>query len=94
MEAKTKKQAYEVICALKEEYADGVIKDHMMPWLVNIKSGEQTGFAVIIQLANKYEYTDDVLNDWKQRFQADGYSVTAKHNQLLMKFSIHYDKEE
>ena len=94
MEAKTAEHAYQVICALKEEYAEGVIKDHEIPPLVNIHTGQGTGYAVIIHLANKYEYTDDVLNDWKQRFKADEYSVTAKHNQLTVKFSIHYDKEE
>lgn len=90
---KTEKRAYEVICALKEEYADGVIKDYEMPPLVNIHTGKHTGFAVIVHLANKYEYTGDVLNDWKQRFHADEYTVTAKHNQLAVKYSVHYDKE-
>ena len=92
MNEKTVEHAYQVLCALKEEYEDGVIKGHQIPPLVNIRTGEETGFAVNIQLANKYEYTDAVLNDWKERLHADEYTVTAKRNQLTVKFIVHYDK--
>lgn len=91
MNKKTVKYAYLVICELSEEYANGVIKEHMIPPLVNLRTGQETGYAVIIHLANKFEYTDAVLNDWKKRLNADEYSVTAKHNQLKVKFSVHYD---
>ena len=94
MNEKTVEHAYQVICALREEYAEGVIKDHQIPPLVNIHTGQDTGFAVIIQLANKYEYTDAVLNDWKERLHADEYTVTAKRNQLTVKFSVHYGREK
>ena len=94
MKEKTVEHAYQVICALREEYAEGVIKDHEIPPLVNIRTGQDMGFAVIVYLANKYEYTDAVLNDWKERLHADEYTVTAKRNQLTVKFSVHYDREE
>lgn len=88
---KTVEHAYQVICELKEKYADGVIKGHEIPPLVNIETGEDTGFAVIIYLANKYEYADDILNEWKELLHADEYTVTAKRNQLAVKFKVHYN---
>ena len=86
MKAKTIEHANKVICALQKEYPDGVIKDVEMPPLVNINTKEDVGFCVLIHLANKYEYT--------KRLHADGYGVTAKHNQLAVKFYVHFDKKE
>ena len=94
MKAKTIEHANKVICALQKEYPDGVIKDVEMPPLVNINTKEDVGFCVLIHLANKYEYTDDILKGWKKRVHADGYGVTAKHNQLAVKFYVHFDKKE
>lgn len=45
-ENKTYEHAGEVIKAIQEEYAKGVIKDYEMPPLVNMKTGETIGFAV------------------------------------------------
>lgn len=94
MGVKTIEHANKVICALQKECSDGVIKDVEMSSLVNIHTQEDTGFCVIIQLTNKYEYTDDMLKEWKRRLHADGYGVTAKYNQLAVKFYVHFDKKK
>lgn len=87
---KTQQQAAEVVRSLQGIYAKGVIKSWEIPLLVNIKTGENTGFAVIIYLASKYEYTNGLLNDWKEKLSADEYTISAKKNQLQVKFTIRY----
>ena len=87
-ERKTTEHAVSVIKAMQEEYAKGVIKDWEMPPLVNMKTGETTGFAVVINVGTKYDYTEELLTDWKERFDADEYKVSARRNQLTLTFTI------
>lgn len=87
---KTQQQAAEIVQSLQGIYAKGVIEDWNIQTLVNIKTGKDTGFAVIIYLASKYEYTNDLLNDWKEKLSADEYTISAKRNQLQVKFMVRY----
>ena len=86
----TQQQAAEMVQSLQGIYAKGVIKDYNIQTLVNIKNGKDTGFAVIIYLAAKYEYTNDLLNDWKEKLSADEYTISVKKNQLQVKFIVRY----
>ena len=87
-EKKTVEHAASVIKAMQEEYAKGVIKDWEIPPMVNMKTGETTGFAVVINVASKYDYTEDLLKEWKERFDADEYKISARRNQLWITFTI------
>ena len=87
-ENKTYEHASEVIKAMQEEYVKGVIKDYEMNSLVNMKTGETIGFAVVLQVSAKYDYRENLLNEWKERFEADEYQVSVKHNQLWLTFKI------
>ena len=87
---KTVKYANSVIEALKQECIDGIIKDFVIPPLINIKTGENTGFAVILHVASGYDYSEKLLRKWKKRFGADEYSISARRNQLQIKFTIRY----
>ena len=87
---KTVKYANSVIEALKQECIDGIIKDFVIPPLINIKTGENTGFAVILHVASGYDYSEELLGKCKERFGADEYSVTARRNQLQIKFIVRY----
>lgn len=87
-ENKTCEHAAEVIKTIQDECAKGVIKDYEMPPLVNIKTGKTIGFAVVLQVGGKYDYDEDLLNSWKERFEADEYQVSVKHNQLWLTFKI------
>ena len=87
-ENKTYEHASEVIKAMQEEYVKGVIKDYEMNPLVNMKTGEMIGFAVVLQVSAKYDYSENLLNEWKDRFEADGYQVSVKRNQLWLTFKI------
>ena len=91
MNEKTINHAYSVICTLKEQY--GVIKDYEIPPLVNMQTGEDVGFAVILELVNVYEYTGSFLKEWKEKFCADEFMISIVHNQLVVKFTIHYEKK-
>ena len=85
---KTTEYVYEVIKAMKEEYADGVIKDFEMPPLVNMKTGKTIGFAVVLQVGTKYDYTDQLLREWQDRFLADEFSISVKRNQMWLTFKV------
>lgn len=87
---KTAEEAQEIVKSLQGTYAKGVIKDWEIPPLVNIETGKDTGFAVIIRIAPKYEYTNDLLNEWKEKLSADEYTITVKKNQLQVKFIVRY----
>ena len=87
---KTVKYAKSVIETLKQECVDGVIKDFEIPSLCNIKTGKNTGFAVILYITSKYDYSEKLLGEWKERFGADEYSISARRNQLQIKFTIRY----
>lgn len=88
MAKKTTEYACEVIKAMKEEYADGVIKDFEMPPLVNMKTGKTVGFAVVLQVGTKYDYTDELLKEWQRRFDADEFSISVKRNQMWLTFKV------
>ena len=87
---KTVKYANSVIEKLKQECADGVIKNFEIPPLINIKTFKNTGFAVILHVASKYDYSEKLLGKWKKRFGADEYSISARRNQLQIRFTIRY----
>ena len=88
------KHSHEVVEAIKQDLQDDVIKDYMMPPLVNMKTGKTTGHGVELQVSTKYDYSEDVLKDWKKRLGADGWNIRIRRNQLFIRFFIHYDKEE
>lgn len=88
------KHSYEVVEAIKQELRDDVIKDYMMPPLVNMKTGKTTGHRVELQVSTKYDYSEDVLKDWKEKLGADGWNIRIRRNQLFICFFIHYDKED
>lgn len=91
MKEKTKEHAAEVLKAIKAELVSSdVIKSYEMPTLCDMKTGEDTGFAVILTLSTKYDYTSDLLNDWKERLEADDYTITVSRNQLRVKFHVRF----
>lgn len=88
--SKTTEYAYDVIKAMKEEYANGVIKDFEMPQLVNMNTGKTIGFAVVLQLGTKYDYNEVLLSEWKERFLADEFSISVRRNQLWLTFKVRF----
>ena len=90
MAKKTTDQAFEVLKAIKAEVNSDVIKDHEMPTLCNMETCKETGFAVILTLSTKYDYTSAVLDDWRKRLEADDYMISVKRNQLRVRFNVMY----
>lgn len=87
------KHTNEAIEAIKKEVQKDVIKDYMLPPLVNMKTGKTTGHGVEMQVSTKYDYSEDVLKDWKEKLGADGWNIRVRRNQLFIRFFIHYDEE-
>lgn len=90
MAKKTTDRAFEVLKAIKAEVNSDVIKDHEMPTLCNMETRKKTGFAVILTLSTKYEYTSAVLDDWRKRLEADDYMISVRRNQLRVRFNVMY----
>ena len=90
MARKTTDRAFEVLKAIKAEVNSDVIKDHEMPTLCNMETCKETGFAVILTLSTKYDYTSAVLDDWRKRLEADDYMISVKRNQLRVRFNVMY----
>jgi hypothetical protein len=90
MAKKTTDRAFEVLKAIKAEVNSDVIKDHEMPTLCNMETGKTTGFAVILTLSTKYDYTSAVLDDWRKRLEADDYMISVRRNQLRVRFNVMY----
>ena len=90
MAKKTTDRAFEVLKAIKAEVNSDVIKDHEMPTLCNMETCKETGFAVILTLSTKYDYTSAVLDDWRKRLEADDYMISVKRNQLRVRFNVMY----
>ena len=90
MAEKTTDRAFEVLKEIKAEVNSDVIKDHEMPTLCNMETCKETGFAVILTLSTKYDYTSAVLDDWRKRLEADDYMISVKRNQLRVRFNVMY----
>jgi hypothetical protein len=90
MAKKTTDRAFEVLKAIKAEVNSDVIKDHEMPTLCNMETCKETGFAVILTLSTKYDYTSAVLDDWRKRLEADDYMISVRRNQLRVRFNVMY----
>ena len=88
------KHTNEAIEAIKKEVQKDVIKDYMLPPLVNMKTGKTTGHGVEMQVSTKYDYSEDVLKDWKEKLGADGWNIRVRRNQLFIRFFVHYDEED
>ena len=85
---------YEAIVKMKEETNKGVIKEHTINPLVNWKTGEETGQAAVLVCGTKFEYTEAILNNWKEQLGADEYRIKVNRSQLLITFIVYYKKEE
>ena len=87
---KTTEQAAKVLKEIMAELNDCVIKDYKMPTLCNMETCKDTGFAVILTLSTKFDYTNKVLDNWKERLSADDYMISVRRNQLRVRFNVMY----
>lgn len=90
MDKKTKEHAASVLKEIMAKVNDEVIKEYMISDLCNLQKGKITGFAVILTLSTRYDYTSENLEDWRKRLIADDYFISAKRNRLQVQFNIMY----
>ena len=93
MSKKTTEHAASVLKEIKAEINPDVIKDYEMPTLCNMETARETGFAVVLMLSTKFDYTSAVLDDWRKRLEADDYIISVKRNQLRVRFNVMYEKK-
>ena len=92
--SKTIEHAASVLREIKAEINEDVIKDYEMPSLCNMQTARETGFAVILTLSTKYDYTSAILDDWRKRLEASDYMISVKRNQLRVRFNVMYGKKK
>lgn len=93
MSKKTTEHAASVLKEIMAGLNPDVIKDYEMPTLCNMETARETGFAVILTLSTKFDYTSAVLEDWRKRLEADDYMISVKRNQLRVRFNVMYGKK-
>lgn len=93
MAKKTTEQAAKALKEIMAELNDGVIKDYKMPTLCNMETAKVTGFAVILTLSTKFDYTNKVLDNWRDRLSADDYMITVRRNQLRVRYNVMFKKK-
>lgn len=67
MSKKTTEHAASVLKEIMAGLNPDVIKDYEMPTLCNMETARETGFAVILTLSTKFDYTSAVLDDWLRK---------------------------
>lgn len=82
------------ITKMKDETNKGVIKEHTIKTVVNWNTGEETGKAAVLVCGTKFEYTEAVLNHWKEQLGASEYRVKVNRSQLFITFIVDYKKED
>lgn len=82
------------IAKMEEETNKGVIKEHTIDSVVNWKTGEETGQAAVLVCGTKFEYTEGVLNHWKEQLGASDYRIKVNRSQLFITFIAYYKQED
>lgn len=82
------KKAASVLREIKAECKEEVIKDAEMPFLCNMDTGKETGFAVILTLSTKFDYSSWTLEKWRRRLDAEDYMISVSRNQLKVRFNV------
>ena len=90
MKDKVIKQINKIIEEIKSDYEVEVIKDYVLPPLINMETGKTTGCGIQMQLNTKYDYDDAIIEDWKKRLNADSWLIRVRRNQLWLTFYVHY----
>jgi hypothetical protein len=83
----------EAIVKMNEKTIIGVIKQHTIDSVCNWKTGEETGLAAVLKCGTQFEYTEDVLNRWKEQLGADEYRIKVNRSQLYITFIVPYKKQ-
>ncbi|MDT3388897.1 MAG: hypothetical protein LIR46_14245 [Bacteroidota bacterium] len=83
-----------VVETIKKQYSRvQIIKDCMIPPLVNIQTGKTTGFAVQIQLNTRYNSDEFMLMQWKEMLNAESWYITARRCKLHVIFKVRYEED-
>lgn len=86
------KDVVAAIGVIKAQYDCEVIKNYEIPPLVNMNTGETTGFCVQMQLNTSYDYDEEIITSWKRLLKADDWYINVKRNQLHIIFKVRYKK--
>lgn len=81
------------IGAIKAKFAVDVIKDYVIPPLVNTKTRKNIGFLVVLELSTLYIYDEEMLMKWKNMMKADEWYISVDSNQFNVTFTVRYKED-
>ncbi|MCR5180893.1 MAG: hypothetical protein K6C30_06720 [Bacteroidaceae bacterium] len=79
---------------MKEETNKGVIKDHTINSVINWKTGKETGQGAVLTCGTKFEYTEEVLDHWKEQLGADEFRIKVSGTRLYITFIAYYEEDK
>ena len=88
MSKKTIKHAVKVMKEIVAGVRPDVIKNYEMLTLCNVETARETGIVVILTLSTRYDYTSEILEDWRERLDAADYTIRMNRNRLQVRFDI------
>ena len=88
MSKKKREHAVKVMKEIVAGVRPDVIKNYEMPTLCNVETARETGFAVILTLSTRFDYTSEILEDWRKRLDAADYTIRVNCNRLQVRFDI------
>ena len=83
----------EAIRKMKEETSKGVIKEHTINTVVNWQTGKEIGQAAVLTCGTKFEYTEDILNHWKEQLGAGEFRIKVNGTRLYITFMVYYKED-
>lgn len=78
---------------LEQELWDDAIKEYTTEDLVDKVTGEHYGYAVSLRLAASVQFSNHLLEKWKELFIAERYYIWLKRNTLWVRYYVYYDNE-
>lgn len=75
---------------MKDNSVKGVIKEHTISPVCNWHTGEENGQAIVLECGTKFNYTEDVLNIWKEQLGASKYYIKVNRSQLFITYIVYY----
>lgn len=78
---------------IRRQVGADTIKYFELPPIVNVKTGRYIGFAVMLQLSCRYRYTEEILNEWKNKLKADDWYISVNCNRLFVTYKVRFKED-
>ena len=84
-----KKKALDELDFLKGFHQSDIIKESTV-FALHDANGEEIGFSIVLVLGSRFLYPNECFDDWKNRFEAEGYEVYIENCKLHVRYRVMY----